>query len=68
MHTTPHLFKAFFLSVCLTISFPAVATLPTPAQDSIRQLQIDDLCEQIRWVNPTALRAYLGDIRPLSRL
>lgn len=63
MHTTPHLFKTFFLFVCLIFSLPAVATLPTPTQDSIRQLQIDDLCEQIRWVNPTALRAYLGDIK-----
>ena len=47
--------------VCLLFTFLSLSVSgisATNGQDSIRQIQLSDLEVQIRWVNPTAIRAY----------
>ena len=53
--------------VCLLFTFLSLSVSgisATNGQDSIRQIQLSDLEVQIRWVNPTAIRAYLDDTKP----
>ena len=52
--------------VCLLFTFLSLSVYgisATNGQDSIRQIQLSDLEVQIRWVNPTAIRAYLDDTK-----
>ena len=52
--------------VCLLFTFLSLSVSgisATNGQDSIRQIQLSDLEVQIRWVNPTAIRAYLDDTK-----
>ena len=53
-------------TVCLLFAFLSLSLSgisATNGQDSIRQIQLSDLEVQIRWVNPTAIRAYLDDTK-----
>ena len=54
-------YKAFLLS--LLIASP-LAGKTTNETDSFRFLQIHRLQQQIDWVNPEAIRAYLDDMKP----
>ena len=52
--------------VCLLFKFLSLSVScisATYGQDSIRQIQLSDLEVLIRWVNPTAIRAYLDDTK-----
>ena len=52
--------------VCLLFTFLSLSVSgisATNGQDSIRQIQLSDLEVQIRWGNPTAIRAYLDDTK-----
>lgn len=44
-------------------ALPIWGTASTEA-DSLRRIQIDRLQEQVNWVNPEAIRAYLDDTKP----
>ena len=53
-------------TVCLLFAFLSLSLSgisATNGQDSLRQMQLNDLGVQIRWVNPTAIRAYLDDTK-----
>lgn len=53
-------------TVCLLFAFLSLSLSSisaTNGQDSLRQMQLNDLGVQIRWVNPTAIRAYLDDTK-----
>lgn len=54
-------YKVYILAFLLSI--PAIGVAITAKSDSIRQLKIGRLKEQIHWVNPTAIRAYLDDMK-----
>ena len=51
-------YRAYLCSFLLT--FPFLGKASTEA-DSLRSLQINRLQEQVNWVNPEAIRAYLDD-------
>ena len=54
-------YKVCLLFTFLSLSVSGISA--TNGQDSIRQIQLSDLEVQIRWVNPTAIRAYLDDTK-----
>ena len=53
-------YKAYLCSFLLT--FPILGKASAEA-DSLRQIQISRLQEQVNWVNPEAIRAYLDDTK-----
>ena len=53
-------YKAYLCSFLLT--FPILGKASAEA-DSLRQVQISRLQEQVNWVNPEAIRAYLDDTK-----
>ena len=53
--------KVCLLFALLSLSLSGISA--TNGQDSLRQIQLNDLGVQIRWVNPTAIRAYLDDTK-----
>lgn len=55
--------KAYFLVFFLLLS-RLTCLAGTAEADSLRRLQTTDLREQLKWVNPSAIRAYLDDMKP----
>ena len=53
-------YKAYLFS--LLFAFP-VLSMAAGEADSLRLLQINRLQEQVDWVNPEAIRAYLNDTK-----
>ena len=54
-------YKVCLLFALFSLSLSGISA--TNGQDSLRQIQLKDLEVQIRWVNPTAIRAYLDDTK-----
>lgn len=57
-------YKAYLFS--LLFAFP-VLSMAAGEADSLRLLQINRLQEQVDWVNPEAIRAYLDDTKSSLR-
>ena len=53
--------KVCLLSALLSLSLSSISA--ANRQDSLRQIQLNDLGVQIQWVNPTAIRACLDDTK-----